>query len=206
MIMRSSFAAAAACAFAVAACAGARAQDCPAAPEDAVDFGAPVTIAVASGDTRHAFTVEIADTPEEAAQGLMYRPEIAPDAGMLFVFDDIAPHSFYMRNTCASLDILYLRANGSVASIVRGAIPYSERGLPSPGPVKGVLEIAGGRARELGIAPGDQVIAPGFGPRPDAAFAVEPAPEDDASGETGDAGDDVGEEAGDDTGDGAGDE
>jgi hypothetical protein len=141
------------------ACAAAEAQDCPSPPEnDGIDFGATEPLVVQSGETRHEFTVEIADDPREQARGLMYRPEIAPEFGMLFVFDDVTPHSFYMRNTCASLDILYLRADGEIASIVRHAVPFSERSLPSPGPVKGVLELRAGRAQELGIEPGDRVV------------------------------------------------
>ena len=135
------------------------AQECPPPPSnDTIDFGAPQPLIVRSGEAEHAFMVEIADAPEEAARGLMFRPEIAPDQGMLFVFERSAPHAFYMRNTCASLDILYLREDGRVASIVRHAVPFSERSLPSPGPVKAVLEIAAGRSEELGITPGAIVV------------------------------------------------
>jgi uncharacterized membrane protein (UPF0127 family) len=141
------------------ACASAQAQECPSPPDnDGIDFGPTEMLAVEGEGVRHELTVEIADDPGEQARGLMYRPEIAPDFGMLFVFDESAPHSFYMRNTCASLDILYLRADGEIASIVRHAVPFSERSLPSPGPVRGVLELKAGRAEELGIEPGDRVI------------------------------------------------
>lgn len=144
--------------------AGVLAQDCPSPPEnDGIDFGAPEPLVVQSGEARHAFNVEIADDPAETSRGLMYRPEIAPDFGMLFVFPEAGLHSFYMRNTCASLDIIYLRGDGEIASIVRHAVPFSERSLPSPGPVRAVLELAAGRTEELGIEPGDQVIHPRLG-------------------------------------------
>jgi uncharacterized membrane protein (UPF0127 family) len=148
-------------------CASAQAQDCPSPPaEDRIDFGPTETLTVASGQAAHEFNVEIADDVREHARGLMYRPEIAPDFGMLFVFEENAPHSFYMRNTCASLDILYLRADGEIASIVRHAVPFSERSLPSPGPVRGVLELKAGRSEELGIEPGDRVVHARLGAGP----------------------------------------
>jgi len=146
---------------------GAFAQECPNPPEnDIIDFGAQEPLLIASGEVRYAFSVEIADTPAEAARGLMYRPEIAADFGMLFVFEEASVHGFYMRNTCASLDILYLKADGRIASIVHNAVPFSERSLPSPGPVSGVLELAAGRADELDVRPGDYVIHAAFGGNP----------------------------------------
>lgn len=149
------------------ACASVQAQDCPSPPEnDTIDFGGTEPLTVESGEQSHAFDVQIADDPMETARGLMFRPEIAPDFGMLFVFPDVAERSFYMRNTCASLDIIYVRADGEISSIVRNAVPYSLRSLPSNGPAKAVLEIAGGRAAELGIEPGDLVVHPRLGNAP----------------------------------------
>lgn len=148
------------------ACATAQAQECPSPPsDDAIDFGAPVPLEIVSDGTRHAFSVEIADEPAETSRGLMFRPEIAPDFGMLFLFPEPSVRSFYMRNTCAPLDILYLREDGEIASIVRRTVPFSERSLPSPGPVLGVLELAAGRTEELAIAPGDRVIHARLGGR-----------------------------------------
>lgn len=146
------------------ACASAGAQECPSPPaDDAINFGPPEPLAVEIGDMRHMFSVEIADEPAETSRGLMFRPEIPPDTGMLFVFPQLSERSFYMRNTCASLDILFLRSDGEIASIVRHAVPYSERSLPSAGPVLAVLELAAGRTEELGIEPGDHVITPRLG-------------------------------------------
>src|SRR5690606_36440785 len=139
---------------------------CPSPPaDDPIDFGPPEPLEIMGDGERHAFMVEIADEPAETSRGLMYRPEIAPDFGMLFVFPEPSVRSFYMRNTCASLDILYLRGDGEIASIVRHATPFSERSLPSPGPVLAVLELAAGRTQELGIAPGDRVIHARLGGR-----------------------------------------
>jgi hypothetical protein len=150
--------------------ASAAAQDCPARPEnDTIDFGGQEPLEVVTADARHAFSVEIADTGDERSRGLMFRPEIAPDFGMLFEYPEPEPVSFYMRNTCASLDIIYVRPDGRIESIVRHAVPFSERSLPSIGAVTGVLEIAGGRAEELEIEPGDLVVHPFFGNVADAA-------------------------------------
>jgi uncharacterized membrane protein (UPF0127 family) len=161
------------------ACASVQAQECPSPPEnDTIDFGGAEPLTVQSGDQAHAFNVQIADDPMETARGLMFRPEIAPDFGMLFVFPESSERSFYMRNTCASLDIIFVRADGEIVSMVRNAVPFSLRTLPSNGPVKAVLEIAGGRAAELGIEPGDKVISARLGDEatPTAAAEGEAAP------------------------------
>lgn len=160
---------------AISACASAHAQEtreCPSPPEnDTINLGASEPVRVQSGDQLHEFSAQIADDPQETSRGLMFRPEIAPDYAMLFLFPEVSERSFYMRNTCASLDILFIRPDGEIASIVRNAVPFSERTLPSNGPVSAVLEIAAGRARELGIEPGDKVLHARIDP---AAAALQP--------------------------------
>lgn len=173
---------AAAAAFLGSAAALAQDAECPAPPaNDAIDFGDRVPVTVATRDGEATFATLIADTVEEQGRGMMFRPSMQPDDAMLFVFDDYRPHYFFMRNTCISLDILYLTPEGRVASIGRNAVPYSEMLVPSPGPVTGVLEIAGGRAEELGILPGDYVVHPHFQPKTANADAPEG---DDAASET----------------------
>ena len=122
----------------------------------------PVTIEGAGG--RHVFRAEVADTPEEQARGLMFRTNLADDFAMLF-----APYpptggpreaSFWMKNTPSPLDILYIRADGTVARIAENAVPLSEVPIPSGEPVAAVLEVRGGRSAELGIAEGDRVRWP----------------------------------------------
>ena len=103
------------------------------------------------------FQVELALTNKQRQQGLMYRTELAPDKGMLFIFPTERMQSFWMRNTYIPLDIIFLRADGSVVNIVANAAPETDTPRPSTGPAKAVFEIAGGRAAELGIAPGDIV-------------------------------------------------
>ena len=104
------------------------------------------------------FTVEIADSPMKQEYGLMCRKALGSDRGMLFVFPGQEPRAFWMRNTLIPLDIVYIGADGKVVSITRNARPLDETPLPSAGPAKFVLELAGGRAAQIGLLPGDRVL------------------------------------------------
>jgi uncharacterized protein len=122
------------------------------------------SLTIQSGDKTHAFNVELADTPSEREKGLMFRESLPPDGGMLFDFGEPAPASIWMKNTLIPLDILFIDARGEIVAIARNAVPGSLRQI-SPGvPVRGVLEIAGGRAAALGVSPGDTVVHPIFRP------------------------------------------
>jgi uncharacterized protein len=120
----------------------------------------PLTIAGASG--RHAFQVEVARNDAERAQGLMYRRSLAPDRGMLFDFARVQPISMWMQNTYIPLDMIFIRADGSIARIAENAEPLSTRTIPSGEPVLAVLEVIGGTAARLGVKPGDRVEHPLF--------------------------------------------
>jgi uncharacterized protein len=111
---------------------------------------------VSSGKT-HKFTVMMARTTAEQEVGMMWQLEIAPSHGMLFPLDTTRPAAFWMRNTLIPLDIIFIRKNGQIANIAANATPQSLKPIPSNGPINAVLEIAGGRAAELGIKPGDVV-------------------------------------------------
>lgn len=111
----------------------------------------------------HSFSVELALTPEEQRQGLMYRRELAEDAGMLFFYPACARAAFWMKNTYIPLDMIFIRANGVIGHIAENTTPLSEATISSNGPVKGVLEVIGGTAKRLGIAAGDRVEHPFFG-------------------------------------------
>lgn len=100
------------------------------------------------------FAVEIADTPEERSLGLMHRPDMAAEAGMLFIFAESRPRSFWMRNTMISLDIIYFDSQGRFVSVQRRARPLDETPLPSAGPAQFVLEINGGLGALIGVGPG----------------------------------------------------
>jgi len=108
----------------------------------------------------HDFTVEIAENDAERALGLMYRKSLAPDAGMLFDFQADQQVAFWMRNTLIPLDMIFIRADGTIANVHPEAVPGDLTSIPSDGPVRFVLEIPGGRAAELGIAAGDRLVHP----------------------------------------------
>lgn len=98
----------------------------------------------------HPFRLEIAATPEERATGLMFREELDPDQGMLFVFPESAPRSFWMKNTPLPLSIAYIAADGTILEIY-DMEPHSLEPVRSRFPAKYALEVNQGRFRELGI-------------------------------------------------------
>ncbi|MBL8536550.1 MAG: DUF192 domain-containing protein [Hyphomonadaceae bacterium] len=114
-----------------------------------------LSIETANGPVR--FSVEIADDEQERARGLMFRQSLADDQGMLFHFQEPEYASFWMRNTVISLDIIFIGVDGRILNIAERTTPFSEDGIPAAGLTRGVLEIRGGRARELGIEAGDRV-------------------------------------------------
>jgi uncharacterized membrane protein (UPF0127 family) len=115
----------------------------------------PLTIQSASGT--HRFTVEVAETPEQQAQGLMNRQSLAPDRGMIFPRNPPGDASFWMKNTLIPLDLIFIRADGTIARIAEKTVPLSLDPVPSLEPVVAVLEIPGGRSAELGVKAGDKV-------------------------------------------------
>jgi uncharacterized membrane protein (UPF0127 family) len=103
------------------------------------------------------FSVELADDNAERAKGLMFRETLADDAGMLFLFEDDRPRSFWMKNTLIPLDILFIRSDGTIVHISRNTRPRDESAVPSEFPVRAVLEIPGGQADKRGISVGDKI-------------------------------------------------
>src|SRR6266480_3328628 len=120
---------------------------------------------IASRTGVHVFAVELASTAEEQARGLMFRRELPEGQGMLFDFQREQPATFWMKNTYVSLDMIFIRADGTIVRIAENTVPLSEALVPSGGPVRAVLEVVAGTARKLGIAPGDRVAHPIFGGR-----------------------------------------
>jgi uncharacterized protein len=106
---------------------------------------------------------EMAVTPEARERGLMFRHRLAPDRGMLFVYDGIQPIAMWMKNTHISLDIIFIRADGTILGISKDAVPQSEALIESPEPALAVLEVAAGTADRIGLAVGDRVVHPAFG-------------------------------------------
>jgi uncharacterized membrane protein (UPF0127 family) len=125
---------------------------------------APLIIETAKGPSR--FTVEMATSWSEQQRGLMFRKELAPNAGMLFDFVTEQMEAFWMKNTLIPLDLLFIKANGTIARIAPNAKPLSEDSIPSYEPVRAVLEIPGGRAAQLGLKAGDVVRQTIFGNMP----------------------------------------
>jgi uncharacterized protein len=110
----------------------------------------------------HPFSVELATNDAERERGLMFRKELPEGRGMLFDFEREAPVAFWMHNTYIPLDMIFIRADGSILRIAENTEPLSDRLVPSGGPVRAVLEVIGGTARKLGIAPGDKVAGAMF--------------------------------------------
>ncbi|MDA7429785.1 DUF192 domain-containing protein [Primorskyibacter aestuariivivens] len=129
----------------------ARASDCRA---DRIDLRAPFGTV--------SFTVEIADTMQSRARGLMHRTELAEDAGMLFIYAVTREAGFWMKNTLIPLDMIFINARGIVHKVHSNAQPHDLTGINSDGPIRAVLEINGGLARKLGIRPGTVVRHPGL--------------------------------------------
>jgi uncharacterized protein len=108
----------------------------------------------------HAFAVELATDEAERERGLMFRKELPEGHGMLFDFEEDRPVSFWMHNTLISLDMIFIRSDGTIVRIAENTEPMSDRLVPSGAPVRAVLEVVAGTARKLGIAPGDHVDGP----------------------------------------------
>ncbi len=121
------------------------------------------TLSIASqGGQRQTFRVEVARNDADRAQGLMFRRSMPADQGMLFDFGRVEPVSMWMQNTYLSLDMLFIRPDGTIARIAANTEPLSTRTIPSGEPVLAVLELNAGTAARLGIKAGDRVEHPVF--------------------------------------------
>jgi uncharacterized protein len=109
---------------------------------------------------QESFAVEVADDAQERAQGLMFRTELAPASGMLFVYDSPRQPSFWMKNTLIPLDMVFADATGTVTRVQANAVPGDLTPLDGGPGVQFVLEINGGLAAKLGIAVGAQLRHP----------------------------------------------
>lgn len=111
----------------------------------------------ASGDTIRKLDIEIADIESERTIGLMHRRSMPDTQGMLFIFEREEPRSFWMRNTLMGLDIMYIKADGTIESIAKYCVPKSEKSIPSRGPALYVLEVIEGFADIHGVKAGDRM-------------------------------------------------
>ena len=119
-----------------------------------------VPLTITTPKQSHRFNVEVARTEVQQERGLMFRDHLASDSGMIFPMNPPRSASFWMKNTLIPLDMIFIRADGSIARIAAQTVPYSLEPVSSGEPVAAVLEIAGGRAAALGIAEDDKVVWP----------------------------------------------
>ena len=125
----------------------------------------PLVIETGRG-ARHTFQVEMAISPEHQTIGLMFRPSVAPDGGMLFDWGTPRESAMWMRNTITSLDMVFIRADGRIHRIAERTTPLSLAVVASNGPVRATLELAAGSAERLDLRPGDLVRQRIFGNPP----------------------------------------
>ena len=125
-------------------------------------FERDVLVIETEDGSRHRFEVELALDNEQRAQGLMYRRDLADDAGLLFLYARVWPVSMWMRNTFIPLDMLFIAGDGRIVRIVERTVPQSLETISSGRPVNGVLEVNGGTVARLGIQPGDRVLHRAF--------------------------------------------
>ena len=121
------------------------------------------TLEIAGKTGVHIFSVEIADTEATREKGLMFRKALPEGQGMLFDFQKDQDVSFWMKNTYIPLDMIFIRGDGRILRIAENTEPLSTRTVPSGGPVRAVLEVIGGTAEKMGLAPGDRVAYAPFG-------------------------------------------
>lgn len=121
-----------------------------------------LTIEPAAGGPRHEFNIEVASSEQEKQLGLMYRTALGDGEGMLFPYATERSISMWMHNTYIPLDMVFIRADGTIARIEERAEPLSDRIISSGTSVAAVLELPGGASARLGIKPGDKVRYPLF--------------------------------------------
>ncbi len=109
----------------------------------------------AGGDV--AVTVEVAATPQQQSLGLMYRKELAPDAGMLFIFDETEPLTFWMKNTVLPLDMIFIGDDRKIVGIVKDAVPFTTTPRKVDAPSRYVLEVNAGFSARHELKAGDTV-------------------------------------------------
>ncbi|MET0384406.1 MAG: DUF192 domain-containing protein [Polyangiales bacterium] len=134
----------------------------PSSPLSAASASAPSTaparvLLMPAGREPLSVEVEVVDTPAGRQQGLMYRKQLGADAGMLFIFDQPAQQSFWMRNTYLPLDIIFITADWTVLGIVENATPQTDTPRAVPGESQYVLEVNAGYSRRHGLEAGTSV-------------------------------------------------
>jgi uncharacterized membrane protein (UPF0127 family) len=130
---------------------------CASRPEPAAPVPAPRVIVETAAGARLPVAVELASNDEERTRGLMNRRELAPEAGMLFIFPESEPRAFWMKNTLIPLDMLFIDDGGRVVGLIERAEPLTTSPRDPGVPSRYVLEVNGGWAARHGVRPGDRV-------------------------------------------------
>ncbi len=128
-----------------------------------LDFKQDTLLVVKQAGGRYTFQIELARTPAQRQQGLMFRERLAVDAGMLFDYEKPQPVAMWMKNTYVPLDMIFIDGAGIITHISKRAVPLSLQPISSNGPVRAVLEVNGGISDHLGIRIGDEVRHAIFG-------------------------------------------
>jgi uncharacterized protein len=115
-------------------------------------------ITIVTAKTSSMLTAEIADTDELRERGLMFRHILPQDQAMLFDFGKPRPAAMWMKNTYMSLDMLFVRQDGTIAAIAENTVPKSLDTISVQEPVEGVIELAAGTVKRLGIRQNDKVF------------------------------------------------
>jgi len=119
---------------------------------------------VATDTAKVRFQVELAITAQDKAQGLMHRETLPDRAGMLFIYPNPQPVSFWMRNTLIPLDMIFIDDQGRVARVHHNAVPLDETPIYGGDAIKAVLEINAGLAKKYGISDTSMVVHPLISP------------------------------------------
>ena len=120
-------------------------------------------VIVTRDNVRHEFNVEMALSGEQQMVGLMFRPSVPPNEGMLFDWGAPRESAMWMRNTITSLDMVFITQDGRIHRIAERTVPQSLATVSSNGPVRATLELAAGTAERLGLRVGDRVEQRIFG-------------------------------------------
>lgn len=131
-------------------------------PGDAPVFPHGQLVIARADGQKISFDVDIATTPEQERYGLMHRHALAENGGMLFIYDPPDAVSMWMRDTPIPLDMLFVRADGTIAKIVTHTVPFDVTPIDSDEPVRGVVELDAGAVDHFGLTAGDRLLYPGF--------------------------------------------
>lgn len=129
----------------------------PQASARAQDIASIEPVSVVSATSATIFSAEIADTDELRSRGLMFRHKLPEGQAMLFDFGSPRPAAMWMKNTYIPLDMLFIRADGTIAAIAENTEPFSQQTISVEEPVRGVLELPAGTAQKLGLHRNDKV-------------------------------------------------